>query len=140
MITLSQCDSGKNAGAPKQKTVVIPAKTKATDSKETKVAVGTSGANAEQIDKAKSLISSASNTALEGIKAKKVFKTNCAYCHGFTGNLGINGSKDLTASVVSLEEAVAQIYFGKGLMTPYKGILSDIEIVAVAKYAETLRK
>ena len=34
------------------------------------------------------------------------------------------------------EEEVAQVYFGKGLMTPFKGIMTDAEIVAVAKYIE----
>ena len=48
--------------------------------------------------------------------------------------------KDLTKSKLPLVESVAQVYHGKGLMTPYKGILKDPEIVAVAKYIETLRK
>ena len=50
-----------------------------------------------------------------------------------------NGAKDLTISEADLTERVAQVYFGKGLMTPFKGVLSDAEIVAVSQYLETLR-
>ena len=52
----------------------------------------------------------------------------------------INGAKDLTKSKISINEAVAQVYFGRGLMQPYKGLLSDAEIIAVSKYSESLRK
>ena len=51
----------------------------------------------------------------------------------------INGAKDLTKSTIDLKDAVAQVYFGKGLMTPYKDVLKEEEIVALAKYTETLR-
>ncbi len=91
----------------------------------------------EQLAKAKELISNAEN--LDDIDAKKLFKLNCSVCHGIKGNLMVNGAKDLTASKIGLEESVAQVYFGKGLMTPFKGILKDDEIVAVSKYVETMR-
>ena len=65
----------------------------------------------------------------------------CAVCHGKTGDLNVNGAKDLTASKISLEESVAQVYHGRGLMTPFKGVLKDHEIVAVSKYIrKELRK
>ena len=64
----------------------------------------------------------------------------CAVCHGKTGDLNVNEAKDLTVSTISLEESVAQIYHGRGMMTAWKGIMKDYEIVAVAKYIETLRK
>ena len=69
-------------------------------------------------------------------ESKTKYKRLCAACHGFTGDLNVNGAKDLTASKIPLEESVAQIYHGKGLMTPFKGLLKDHEIVAVAKYIE----
>ena len=57
------------------------------------------------------------------------------------GKMAINGAKDLTKVKTSLEENVAQIYHGKGLMTPFRGVLKDAEIVAVANYVRgTLRK
>ncbi len=88
----------------------------------------------EQLQKAKDIIASVSADDVAAVGAKKKFKMLCAACHGFTGDLKVNGAKDLTKSKISLEESVAQVYFGKGLMTPFKGIMSDVEIVAVAQY------
>ncbi len=88
----------------------------------------------EQLQKAKDIIASVSAEDIAAVAAKKKFKMLCAACHGFTGNLKVNGAKDLTKSKITLEESVAQVYFGKGLMTPFKGIMTDAEIVAVAKY------
>ena len=93
-----------------------------------------------QLAKAKEIIASVTDKSMQAVKAKKIFKTNCASCHGFTGNLGVNGAKDLSKSTISLEEAVAQVFHGRGLMLPYKDVLSSVELVAVSKYAETLRK
>jgi len=97
------------------------------------------GASPEQLAKAKELISAVSDEQIEEINSETLFKIHCAICHGFKGNMMVNGAKDLTKSVINMEESVAQIYHGKGLMTPYKGILKDEEIVAVAKYTESLR-
>ena len=97
------------------------------------------GATPKQLKKAKEIIKSVSEDAIAAVDAKKKFKMLCASCHGFKGNLNINGAKDLTISKVDLNERVAQVYFGKGLMTPFKGVMSDAEIVAVSKYLETLR-
>ncbi len=92
----------------------------------------------EQLATAQKLIDKYKNVSLDN--AKKIFKSSCAICHGFKGNMMINGAKDLTKSKISLKESVAQVYFGKGLMTPFKGVLKDEEIIAVSKYVETLRK
>jgi len=140
MITLSQCGDGMNAGSPKSKKVVVQQKDKTTNSSNAEKTASASSMDGDQVAKAKEIISSVSDKAVAAINAKKVFKANCASCHGFTGNLAINGAKDLTASTISLEEAIAQVYHGKGLMTPYKDVLSAEELVAVAKYTETLRK
>lgn len=90
----------------------------------------------EQIAKAKEIIASVSDEDIASINAKATFKKLCSICHGMNGALGVNGSKDLTKSTISLEESVAQVYHGKGLMTPFKGMMKDAEIVAVAKYIE----
>jgi len=100
----------------------------------------TKGATPEQLEKASKIIAQVSETDLADINAKKLFKMHCSICHGFKGNMEINGAKNLMKSTISIQEAVAQVYHGKGLMTPYKGVLSDAEIVAVSKYTETLRK
>lgn len=70
---------------------------------------------------------------------KKIFKINCVLCHGADGKLGINQSKDLTLSTITLKEAITQITNGKGLMAAYEPILSKEEIEAVAKYTLSLR-
>ena len=93
----------------------------------------------EQLKKAKEIIASISKDDLAAIDGKKKFKIFCTACHGTNGKMKINGAKDLTKSKTTLEERVAQVYFGKGLMTPFKGVLKDAEIVAVANYIEELR-
>jgi len=90
----------------------------------------------KQLAQAKDIIKKTSNDKVKAVNASKVFKMRCASCHGFTGNMMVNGAKDLTKSKISLAESVAQVYFGKGLMTPFKGVMKDEEIVAVAKYIE----
>ena len=68
-----------------------------------------------------------------------VYKQYCVLCHGADGKMGTNGAKDLTQSAFSLEERIEMIKNGKGLMTPFKEILSDDEIKAVAEYTFTLK-
>lgn len=95
----------------------------------------------EQIAKAKEIIASISEDALGAVDGKKKYKLFCTPCHGMDGKMAINGAKDLTKVRTSLEENVAQIYHGKGMMTPFKGVLKDAEIVAVANYVrDVLRK
>jgi cytochrome c6 len=69
-----------------------------------------------------------------------VFKQHCELCHGADGKLGLNGSKDLTVSELDLNERIAQISKGKGLMIAYENILSLSEIKAVAEYTMALAK
>lgn len=93
----------------------------------------------EHLEKAREIIASVDKKEVKAVDARKKFKNACAICHGTKGNMEINGAKNLTKSKISLEEAVAQVYHGKGLMTPFKGILTDVEIVAVSRYVETFR-
>jgi len=94
----------------------------------------------EQLAKAKEIIAAVSEEDVNAVEAKRLFKVSCSTCHGTTGNLKANGATDLTKSDISLDDSVAQIYFGKGLMLPYKGTFSEAEIVALAKYAGSLGK
>ena len=71
---------------------------------------------------------------------KKTFETYCVLCHGADGKLGLNGSKDLSISVRPIDERIAQVTNGKGLMTPFKDILTEAEIKAVAECTLTLKK
>lgn len=95
----------------------------------------------EEIAKAKEIIAAVSSDEISGVDAEGKYKAFCAACHGFDGKLKVNGAKDLSKSTLPLEESVAQVYHGRGLMTPFKGIMKDAEIVAVAQYIEkNLRK
>jgi mono/diheme cytochrome c family protein len=73
-------------------------------------------------------------------KGALVYKMHCELCHGANGKLGFNDSKDLTASVLSRAEMIAQVSNGKGKMMPYKNVLTAKEIEAVVDYTRTLGK
>ena len=79
---------------------------------------------------------SKSNSNVDG---EAIFKKYCALCHGVTGKLGLNGSKDITLSKLTEPERIVQITKGKNTMTPFEGILSPEEIKAVAAYSMTLK-
>jgi cytochrome c6 len=76
---------------------------------------------------------------IDGINAKQIFKQSCAVCHGTDGKLGANGSKDLTQSILTIEEKVTMISKGKGLMIAFESVLKPEEIKAVAQYTEQLK-
>jgi cytochrome c6 len=68
-----------------------------------------------------------------------LFRKNCVTCHGADGRLGLSGAKDLTKSDLSLEDRMTLIAKGRGLMTPFEGILTPEEIAAVARYTIELK-
>lgn len=70
---------------------------------------------------------------------KQLYEDNCSICHGGDGKLGVNAAKDLSASTMSLEEAIAVIENGKGKMTPFKELMNDKEREAVGKYIQELK-
>lgn len=69
-----------------------------------------------------------------------IYNAACAACHGADGKLGVGGAKDLTASTLSHAEKVDMITNGKGLMTPFKGQLTEQEIDAVASYVDSMKQ
>jgi len=71
---------------------------------------------------------------------KKIFKQYCVACHGTNGQLALNGAKKFKESVLNLDERIAIISDGKKLMTPFKGLLNEDEIKAVAAYTIKLTK
>ncbi len=127
----------KELPPPKKEIKKVTTTSKQNDKKPMSASTGASPA---ELAKAKEIIAGVTEKAIAAVDAKKKFKMFCTTCHGITGDLNVNGAKDLTQSKISLEESVAQIYHGKGLMTPFKGILNDEEIVAVSKYIVKLRK
>lgn len=74
-----------------------------------------------------------------GIDARKIYKQNCVICHGIDGKLGLNNSKDLTKSPMTVSERMMVIKNGKGAMTPFGNILKEKEIKAVAEYTFKLK-
>ncbi len=68
---------------------------------------------------------------------EKIFRTYCIVCHGVDGKLGLNGAKDLSVSELGLDEKIEQVTKGKGLMTPFEGILSAEQIRQVSEYTLT---
>ena len=77
-------------------------------------------------------------TTVSGANGKEVYSLYCAACHGEDGKLMMNEASDLSISKLSLDERIALIQKGKGLMVPYTDILSKEEIEAVAKYTQKL--
>ena len=82
---------------------------------------------------------SGSKTTSSGPNGMAVFRNNCVICHGADGKMGMNGAKDLSASTLTAEERISIITNGKNLMTPFKALLSEAEIKAVAEYTQTLK-
>lgn len=76
---------------------------------------------------------------VEGPNGQRIFKQNCVVCHGIDGKLGANGSKDLTQSVLQLDERISIITNGKNVMIPFNAILTAEEIEAVANFTMTLK-
>lgn len=80
------------------------------------------------------------NQKVAGNQGQEIYKKYCLACHGVDGKLGLNGSKDITVSLLTEAERAEQIRVGKNTMTPFEGILSPAEIKAVAAYTMTLTK
>ncbi|MBK8505319.1 MAG: cytochrome c [Saprospiraceae bacterium] len=71
-------------------------------------------------------------------RGRKIFRTYCITCHGIDGKLGLNGAKDLSISILTTEERTLQVTKGKGLMTPFEGILNADQIQQVVEYTESM--
>ncbi|MGK0365831.1 MAG: mono/diheme cytochrome c family protein [Saprospiraceae bacterium] len=82
----------------------------------------------------------AKTVAVKAVDGAKIYKTYCVICHGSKGNMGSNGAFNLTTSELSIDERVAVITKGRGVMTPFEGVLKPDEIKAVAEYTLTLKK
>ncbi len=81
-----------------------------------------------------------SSKANAGPPGAATYKKYCVNCHGSNGKMGLNGAADLSASIISKEEAVEVITHGRKLMASYKSILTAEEIDEVALYILTLRQ
>lgn len=70
---------------------------------------------------------------------KEFFGEKCAVCHGDNGRLGAGGAKSLPDTKLSIPEIEQQIQQGKKAMPSFKRILTEEQILALAKYVLTLR-
>ena len=73
-------------------------------------------------------------------EGEKTYKKLCVACHGPDGKLALNGAKMFSESTLTWEERISVVTNGKNAMTPYKGVLSEAEIKAVAAYTIELGK
>jgi len=98
------------------------------------------GDSAEEQINQRAAAAKSSNVAAAsaGPDGMAIFRQYCVVCHGADGKLALNGAKDLTASILTLEERINIIANGKKLMTPFNEILTPEEIKAVAEYTQTL--
>ena len=71
-------------------------------------------------------------------KGKIIYKQYCVACHGADGKLGVSDATDLSTSTIDMKERIYQITNGKGMMTPYKDVLSETQIKDVAEYLDEL--
>jgi mono/diheme cytochrome c family protein len=79
------------------------------------------------------------NNSKATAQGKKLFKQNCVLCHGIDGKLGLNNSKDLTASTMKKDERITIVKNGKGTMNAFGAILSEEDIKVVVDYTFTLK-
>lgn len=70
----------------------------------------------------------------------KIYSAHCTLCHGKDGGLGISGAKDLRVSTLTREEMIALVSNGKGVMAPYKNVLTKAEISSVVDHVLGMRK
>ena len=74
------------------------------------------------------------------VDGAKIYRQYCVTCHGVKGDMGASGALDLTETKLTLDEKIAVITNGRNTMTPFKGLLTEAKIKAVAEYTETLKK
>lgn len=73
-------------------------------------------------------------------EAKRAYTMKCSLCHGSDGRLGASQAPDLALSEMSLQERIAIITYGKGVMPPQNDVLDARSIEAVARYIENFRE
>lgn len=69
---------------------------------------------------------------------KEIYSSRCQVCHGADGK-GLDGAKNLQASMLSKEEMIALVKKGKNTMPAFKSSLTEPQIEAVVDYIRTLK-
>ncbi len=80
------------------------------------------------------------SAAAPKVDGEKVYKTYCVTCHGLYGDMGASGAFNLQTSALPVEERISVIANGRKAMTPFKDLLNEEKIKAVAEYTMTLKK
>lgn len=73
------------------------------------------------------------------VDGEKVYKQYCITCHGLYGDMGASGAFNLVTSELTVDQRAEVITEGRNLMTPFKSLLDEDEIKAVAEYTMTLK-
>lgn len=103
------------------------------------IAYACGGGETEESDPAKSTSPPTAQAApAKVVDGEKVYKIYCVTCHGIYGNMGAVGAFNLQTSELAVAERMTVIANGRGAMTPFKEILDEDEIKAVAEYTLTL--
>jgi len=76
----------------------------------------------------------------KGPDGEKIYRQYCVICHGVKGDMGASGAFNLTTSTLSLDEKINVISNGRNTMTPFKGILTEADIKAVAEYVAKFKE
>ena len=76
------------------------------------------------------------------VDGEKIYKQYCITCHGLYGDMGASGAFNLQESKLKAEERVQVITNGRPgtAMAPFKSLLTEDKIKAVAKYTMKLSK
>ena len=80
--------------------------------------------------------------AAADIDTDRIWKVRCIACHGLNGDMGTNGAANLQVATSDLDYRVNIITNGSenGVMTAFKDILTEEEIVAMAKHTMKFNK
>lgn len=73
------------------------------------------------------------------VDGEKVYKQYCITCHGLYGDMGASGAFNLVTSELTVDQRAEVITNGRNLMTPFKSLLDEEKIKAVAEYTMTLK-
>lgn len=71
---------------------------------------------------------------------KALFLSQCALCHGESGDMKLSGAKDLTITKLTEQEMIDIISNGKNTMPGYGKTYSSDEIKAIANFVTSLKK